>query len=374
MATSIGVADNQEQEGSSKHTERIVGLDIARSLAVFGMVFVNFRMAMGAKAETQIGDTLSQMFDGRAAALFVVLAGVGVSFMSRQGRIDGDVGPSRSVLLKRALFLFVVGMLYMPIWPADILHFYGVYLFAAAWFLGSSDGKLLGLAGVAVVIACGMLVTLDYGAGWKDWESLEYLDFWTPQGFVRNTFFNGFHPFFPWVAFVLFGMWLGRQRLDDRGMCWKFVLVFGALAIATELGSDALIGWAVASGEVSMEDASSVFGTEIIPPFPLYMIAAASTATVAICLCVQLGAAYRDAAWLKPFVHTGQLALTLYVAHVVVGIGTLEMLGRHENQTLPFAVVATTLFCTGSIVFSHVWRRKFKRGPLEAVFRFVTGS
>ena len=368
------MALDEEEQAPSKSDERIVGLDIARSLAVFGMVFVNFRVTMGATAVTPVGNALSQVFDGRAAALFVVLAGVGVSLMSRQGRADGDLRATRSVLLKRSVFLFVVGLLYVPIWPADILHFYGLYLFAAAWLLGSSDRTLLGLAAGAVVIACGMLVTLDYEAGWKDWESLEYRDFWTLQGFVRNTCFNGFHPVFPWVGFLLLGMWLGRQRLDDRGTCWRYVAVFGSFAIGTELGSGALIGNAVASGAFSVEVASSVFGTHSMPPFPLYMIAAASTAAVVICVCVRLGVMVRNAAWLQPFVHTGQLALTLYVGHVVVGMGTLEMLGRLGNQTILAVVVATTVFCVASVICSHVWRSRFKRGPLEAVFRMVTGS
>ena len=30
---------------------------------------------------------------------------------------------------------------------------------------------------------------------------------------VRHIIFNGFHPVFPWCAFLLLGMWLGRQNL-----------------------------------------------------------------------------------------------------------------------------------------------------------------
>lgn len=72
--------------------KRIIGYDVARALAVFGMVIVNFKIVMGAE---QNGPdwlvSLVGMFDGRAAATFVVLAGVGVSLTSRRGRASGEV-------------------------------------------------------------------------------------------------------------------------------------------------------------------------------------------------------------------------------------------------------------------------------------------
>ena len=354
--------------------QRIVGLDVARSLAIFGMVFVNFRLVMGAEAETKLGTMFATMFDGRAAALFVVLAGVGVSLMSRRARAMGAIRPTRITLLKRSLLLFIVGLLYSPIWPPDILHFYGVYLFAVAWLLNLSDRGLLAAAAAAIIVADGMLVTLDYTIGWKDFESLEYVDFWTPAGFIRNTFFNGFHPFFPWVGFVLYGMWLGRRRLDCSLNCWRFVAAFGLLALVTELGSDYLIEIATESGEISAEDADALFGTAMMPPSALYMISAASTATVVIGLCCRMGAAFGDSMWLAPLIATGQLALSHYVAHVLIGMGTLYMLGMMESQSVAQAIVATVIFCALATLFSQQWRQRFKRGPLEAVFRIVSGS
>ena len=41
---------------------------------------------------------------------------------------------------------------------------------------------------------------------------------------------------------------------------------------------------------------------------------------------------------------TGQLALTLYVAHVVIGMGLLSTLGRIEDESLPFAVGSALVF------------------------------
>ena len=102
------------ESGSS----RIAGFDLARAFAIFGMVFVNFRLAMGGKSTTEWGEAFATMFDGRAAALFVVLAGIGVSLMSRKARLSTDEAVIASVrwsLVRRALLLFVVGLMYWPI-------------------------------------------------------------------------------------------------------------------------------------------------------------------------------------------------------------------------------------------------------------------
>ena len=120
---------------------RIEGYDVARALAVFGMVLVNYKSTMGSEylgPEKLVG--ILSFLDGRAAALFVVLAGIGISLLTRQARETGDVAAlttHRRTLLSRAFFFFVVGLVYWPIWPADILHFYGAYIALSVVFLGA---------------------------------------------------------------------------------------------------------------------------------------------------------------------------------------------------------------------------------------------
>lgn len=356
---------------------RIIGYDLARALAVFGMVMVNFKIVMGAETNgpswlvTMIG-----LLNGRAAAIFVVLAGIGISLLSGKGRttLAPDLlARDRRTLLKRALFLFVTGMLYTPIWPADILHFYGVYIAAAAFLLAAPMKRLWASASSLVLAFTVMMFVFDYGKEW-DWNTLSYEGFWTPVGMLRHLFFNGFHPVIPWLAFLVLGMIIGR--LDMRSPeIRKKVFAWGAgIAIAAELVSWLLLRILLpeaAPGD--KEIITAVFGTGPMPPMPLYMIAGAGTACAVIALLVALGERYGDSAWLRPFVSTGQLALTLYVAHVVLGMGTLEGMGRLENQTLAFAVLASVLFCTAGVLFAHFWRKRFQRGPLETVMRALVG-
>ncbi len=358
--------------------KRIVGYDLARALAVFGMVAVNFKVVLGAgKNGPGWLVTAAGWLDGRAAATFVVLAGVGLSLLSRtayERYLRGDGEPlmrDRRTLLKRALFLFVVGSLYTSIWPADILHFYGVYIAVAAFLLATPTRRLWSYAGVLVLAFAVMLVTLDYERGW-DWSTLSYAGLWSPAGMIRHLFFNGFHPVVPWLAFLLVGMALGRLEMNSPATRRR-VLAWGlGVAAVAELLSWSLIRSLSAASPADHGVIVAVFGTEPMPPVPLYMLAGTGTACAVIAACVALGERHGDRGWLRPWVATGQLALTLYVAHVVLGMGTLQWIGRLENQTLAFALLAAALFCLLGVVFAHLWRQRFQRGPLEAIMRALT--
>ena len=105
---------------------------------------------------------------------------------------------------------------------------------------------------------------------------------------------------------------------------------------------------------------------------PLYIVAGAGTAIAIITICLELTFRYPKARIFPPLVATGQLALTMYVAHVVIGMGFLEMIGRLENQTLQFASISAAIFSVLAIGFSNYWRKRYQRGPLEWVMRKVT--
>lgn len=356
---------------------RIIGYDLARAIAIFGMVVVNFKIVMG--AEKNGPDwlvNLVSLLNGRAAAIFVVLAGVGISLLSGKGRSQNApdlLKQDRRTLLKRSLFLFIIGMLYTPIWPADILHFYGVYIAVAAFMLAAPTKRLSAFAVSLVVAFTVMLFIFDYGQGW-DWNTLAYEGLWTPAGMLRHIFFNGFHPVVPWLAFLVLGMIIGRLDMRSPAIRRRVFAWGVSAAIAAELVSRLLLHSILPGANPGDKEAiTAVIGTSPMPPMPLYMIAGAGTACAVIAAVVAFGERYGNSAWLRPFVSTGQLALTLYVAHVVLGMGTLEAMGRLNNQTLAFALLASAIFCAVGIIFAHLWRKRFKRGPLEAVMRKLAG-
>ena len=159
---------------------RLAGLDLARYLAFVGMVIVNFKIAMGAVNDGGVLSLLSGALEGRAAATFVVLAGIGLGLAGSKA-LDQTI----SVSLCRAVFLLALGLLNMQIFEADILHYYAFYFLFGVLLLPLSSRALvwailaLNLGFVAMVFA------FEYDTGWN-WETFAYADFWTPAGFVRN--------------------------------------------------------------------------------------------------------------------------------------------------------------------------------------------
>ena len=119
------------------------------------------------------------------------------------------------MLLRRAVFLFVLGLINMTVFDADILHFYAVYFVVGAAFLTAPTRALwLGSVGVVALAVLAVMI-FNYDLGW-DWETLTYTDLWTLPGFLRNLFFNGWHPVLPWAAFPVDrnGYWAIRTAHD----------------------------------------------------------------------------------------------------------------------------------------------------------------
>lgn len=360
----------------TQSSKRIIGLDIARAFAIVGMVLVNFKVTMSAESSgPQWLRSIAAVFDGRAAATFVVLAGIGASLGSRRQRESGSPAEQRAAqwtLAKRALFLFVVGWAFYPIWPADILHYYGIYLAIGAIVLFASNQRLLTLAAAAVGVSFLFIITFDPFKNW-DLDDYSYRGITTVDGFLRNLFVDGFHPVLPWVAFYLFGMWLGRTNL--RNAVWRRTL---AIRAAIVVGVTETAAWVVLGAKGSnlddLDDESWrwLFSVEPIPPLPLYLAAGAGTAVLVIIGSIWIGD-HLSARVTEPLVSTGQLALTTYVAHVLVGMGILEAMDRLEDQTLAWAVSTSIAFSILAIIYSWLWRRRFSRGPLEALMRRIAG-
>jgi uncharacterized protein len=355
--------------------QRVTGFDLARALAIFGMVIVNFKIAMNAETGNQLLLSFAGLFEGRASALFVILAGVGVTFLTNKARESSDgalVLKNRLSLIKRGLLLIAIGLVYTPIWEADILHFYGFYFLIAAAIFTVNNKVLLFISAIIMLVFPVLMLFLNYEQNW-DWSKLTYENFWSFDGMIRHIVFNGFHPVFPWAAFLIFGMWLGRQDLSQSLMRKKLLALSLITLLVTECGFY-LIRVTIGDGsalEMTPEEVTFLFSTSIIPPLPQYIISAGSSAVVVLVACLYVSDRFSESNINKWLYKTGQLSLTLYVAHVIIGMGTLESIGRLENQTINFSLLSALIFCVCGIVFSVVWLKFFKTGPLEWVFRKV---
>lgn len=106
----------------------------------------------------------------------------------------------------------------------------------------------------------------------------------------------------------------------------------------------------------------------MIPPFPQYIFSATCSAVIVLISCVFIAQYFSKNNIIKWLAFTGKLSLTLYITHVIIGIGLLEWLGLLNGQNIKFALTSAIIFCVISIIFSVLWLKHFKRGPLETLF------
>lgn len=350
--------------GDIMKSTRLDGLDIARLMAFVGMVIVNFNVVMGGQADTGVLSAFVKAFEGRAAATFVVLAGIGLGLAVKNDNGTHFV----SDVMKRAFFLLVLGLLNTLIFDADILHYYAFYFMFGVFCLRLSSVHLLNLIVLVNVVSFIMILVFDYDVGWN-WADYSYVDFWTFSGFARNLFFNGWHPVFPWLSFLLWGVVLSRLPLHQEYM-HKALILFGFLGyLSAEILSIASIS--LLSG--NDPELLLLFGTGPVPPLPLYIGAGISVASLVVGICLKSASWMDKIGLLKILLPAGRQTLSLYIGHIFIGMGMLEGLGMLGGQSILNVLIAAFIFCIMAVVYAYFYSQLFKRGPIETLMRKMTG-
>lgn len=356
--------------------ERIIGIDIARALAVIGMIIVNFKIVIGENGSTWI-KSITSALDGKAAATFVVLAGIGIALMTNSALKNKDSQKLKTAkirIAKRALFLFFVGLSYIIIWPADILHFYGIYMLVILLLL-KMNKKIILISAIIIILIYPILIGFwNYQLGWN-FDTLEYLDFWTFKGFFRNLFFNGFHPIIPWTAFILFGFWFGKQDLKSEQFIKKAFWISSIAFVVIQILSHILISFLSEGNEQTASELTEVIGTNPMPPLPIYMFNGIAFSISIISACIIIGKRFSTNKILLALNKTGQLALTFYVAHVIIGMGIIDTFNPEKigNYTIEFSVAYALTFIIICIIFANYWLKSRENGPVEWIMNKIIG-
>lgn len=276
--------------------ERIIGYDVARAVAIFGMMVVNFQLGLGAQHGNVFLIGFAEIWHGKAAATFVTLAGIGVMLMTRKARETQDIQQirkARMTLFKRGLFLMVAGIIDLQLWIGDILHMYGLFLPLSGIVLLVRRRWLLYLAISCVFMFVVLFSFFDWGSGWN-FTTFEYADFWTFRGFFVNSVFNGWNPLFPWMGFMVFGMYLSHVDLTNpiRRRRWFWVAVI--IMILTQIASIVLQKFlAHPQFGLQPEEIYALAGTAQMPPLPLYIITGGSMAVIIITGCLYCRGSWR---------------------------------------------------------------------------------
>jgi uncharacterized membrane protein YeiB len=353
--------------------DRIIGFDLARAYAILGMFIVNFNTVFGSHQDTSLLGKFLTLFNGNSSSIFVMLAGMGIALMSNKTQYTSEEKKKiKNIISKRSWFLFVVGLILYNWWPADILHFYAGYMHLAIIFLFIDRKYYWWVIFGSIIVFHILLSLIPYEQGWN-FETLAYTDFWTFEGFFRNTFYNGWNPIFPWVAYFFLGMWLGR--LDWQNMKILKKLFWISLGFYCSI---ILIQYLAKISNLD-KDLTFYLEADYIPPFLPFMVSTASFGVMVIVLFMYLGKILNKGSWVvQALVSTGKMTLTHYISHLTLGIIIFATIFQHPYETIintqkvisPFWILLFAIFYfILSVVWSYLWLKKHKNGILENLMR-----
>ncbi|UZX02566.1 DUF1624 domain-containing protein [Arthrobacter sp. CDRTa11] len=392
--TSRATARPSRAPRSPSRPDRLRGIDAARGLALLGMMATHLLPTFEANANltpTWIGLT----FSGRAAALFAVLAGIGLALSTgKQVPLEGrTLGAARRGVALRALVIAAVGLTLggVEVNLAIILVHYAVLFLCVLPFLGLKL-KALFVWAVGWIVASPVLAYLlrpwlmASNPPLKLGHNPKWEDLLVPSRLLGDLFFTGYYPVFQWLAYLLVGLAIGRLALT-KAMVPVVLLVGGTVvAVLTKaLGTAAMESW---GGREALEDVLNA------PNYPLDSVlqvnltgvnqegswwwlasaaphsattldlahtSAVAAAVVGACLLLGKLADWLNLDLLLPLRGAGAMTLTLYTVHVwvVAGFYLKPSPAGWTEDGMYFAHAATAII-VGMVFVLLKWR-----GPLE---------
>jgi uncharacterized membrane protein len=371
---------------------RLVGIDAARGVALVGMMAVHNVAATDEDGDLSLAWGLAA---GKSAALFALLAGVGIAFASggRRRPTGRRWTAEAASLLVRAVLIGAVGLLLGQVVPADfasvILPYYAVLFLLAVPLLSLSIRSLVGLA--ATIAVAMPLLSHVLRAGTELVDPVPNLTLGAlvddPLHALRELTLTGVYPALPWAAYLCAGLAVGRALLTSRRTVLVILLVGAGLAAAARTTSwlllDVLGGRArlesVALQSMSQQEFAAFVregATGVTPPdtpwwlattlphssTPLDLAYTIGVGLVVVAVCILLGRT--TTALLRPLAAAGSMTLTLYSLHLLL-LSSPDLPGDWSGFVLQSAVV---------VVFALVWSRYHARGPLEEIVARLSGA
>ncbi|WJY67081.1 DUF418 domain-containing protein [Corynebacterium auris] len=285
---------------------RIAGLDIARALAIIGMIILHMASLLWS---TKV------ILSGLPAALFAILAGVTLMIIGRSYTTTTFLR-----IVARGGIIALIGLALLPLGGSIqvVLVAMGITMIIVSWVPPLNVWWKLGLFALAAAAA-----------------TVRYAPFTLPQ----------VYPMLTWIAYFLAGMLLFEVyiRTERTAVQWAATAVGAVVAVAGtyfRFTTD-IPNWLRFTGH------TGVLGEIML---------SVAVAAVVLHLCLLLG---RHAGALTyPLQAMGAMSLSVYILHVITAFFWQQNVSLHST---PWAVAFIVLF----LVLATLWRKVAGQGPVE---------
>ncbi|MCF2165862.1 DUF418 domain-containing protein [Halobacterium salinarum] len=380
-------------------TDRIIGLDTLRGVALLGILVINIR-AFSMPEVVLLNPTAYGDFTGmnywawlaghllvkqKFITVFTLLFGTGVAMFVRNRERDGD--PAVTLHVRRSLWLIAFGLVHAYVlWYGDILVAYGVtaLFVVAARNWETRDLLLAGTALLAVPTLLTLLSALvaDPGVFASSWQPADgalqaqieaYRGGWSAQlahrvdsalgrqttGYIANTGWRT-------AGLMLYGMALFHTGVttNDRSRAFyrRLVAVGGTVGLAVTAAGVWYItaaDWAASAGLLWGQ--FNYWGS--VPLAGAYL-----GAVMLVAKRWPTGVVTRGLAAVGRTAFSNYILQTVVATAIFYGHG-LGLFGR-VSRVAALGIVAAVW--VGQIALSVLWVRYFQYGPLEWLWRALT--
>ncbi len=386
-----------------KKLARIEVLDVLRGFALLGIFLMNIEyfnrpfqeFGLGIPEGTAGWDyavaRLTEIFvTGKFWVLFSMLFGMGFVVMQTQAQLDGR--PFTAIYLRRTGALLIFGLLHIALlWSGDILHSYALVAFVLMWLPMTSVRASIWIGTAMYTAPAFLSLMMGIVMSFAPKEALEKMTAHSAENAqsaaeVAKIYSNGSYldtvqqrgvdflhllTFEPFVFISAFGVFLlgaaimrSGRLLDlkaNRAFFLKAMLYCGVLAIAFIGLANVFHGHGAMEPQGMIEQALMMMGNLPLSLFYLNTIAFAMSHIAGSKMLGLLAPA-------------GKMALTNYLMQSLIGslvfygygLGFWKQWGRAD-----LALFVVSVFIA-QIIFSHVWLRYFRYGPMEWLWRALT--
>ncbi|MGJ6011245.1 DUF418 domain-containing protein [Pseudomonas aeruginosa] len=381
--------------GPRPPSERHDAIDALRGFALLGVCMVNLvslslyefldpQQQPGHGFDALASEAMDWLVNIKFITLFSLLFGLGFALQLERASARGQDGVRRYV--RRLVVLLAIGAAHAWfVWWGDILFTYAIVGLLMIPFRNASDRILL-IAGLVVAMLPPLLApavraalpelatqAAMYGRALEAFSSPSW-----SQAFAFNMEMSGWARISNWalVCFVLgrflLGYWAGRKGLlqsPDRH-----------LPLLRRILAGALVAWLLSS-LLSLVQAPmrAVWPAIDVEPvkMAIRMLLRVGPLALGIAYAVGFVLLFRKPAWSRRLAFLaplGRMALTNYLTQNLIGIALFYGIGLGLGPAHGMAVVllAWALVLALQIAWSHWWLERFRYGPVEWLWRWLT--
>ena len=371
--------------------KRYVVLDALRGFALAGIILANFpEFSLWTFADPASHSSLDRIvravqyffIDGKFYTLFSLLFGIGFSI-----QLD-NAGQQTRTFYRRMSVLFLIGLLHLLfLWSGDILMLYAAMGMLLPLLHRLPTRGLLAAAGFFLVLPvlsnavfphiadpletaywklCDRygITEANFGTWLRDIDGYGDMSRFLRMGAVERMWeFVSSHRYFKVLGLFLLGSCIGRHKiyadLSAHKKLLRSVLTAGlAIGLPVSLLYTHL---SMAGGPTVLRSISYLLSV-----YPMGLAYAAG-------FCLLFERRPGSALW-RTFAATGRMACTNYLSQSVFGILIFYGIGLGLGAGVD--LLTTELIALGvyafQVIFSSIWLKHFRYGPVEWVWRMIT--